>query len=40
MSWGILDKILGEKKVTVVTRNQRGLYSSKKPVFVSAFDLI
>lgn len=40
MNWGILDKILGEKKVAVVTRNQSEPYTSKKPVFVSAFDLI
>ncbi len=32
--------LLGEKKVAVVTRNQRKRYSSKTPVFVSAFDLI
>ena len=38
--WGILDKLLGEKKVAVVTRNQRKQYCSKTPVFVSAFDLI
>jgi hypothetical protein len=40
IKWGILDKILGEKKVAVVTRNHKSLYSEKKPVFVSAFDLI
>lgn len=38
--WGILDKLLGEKKVAVVTRNQRKRYNSKTPIFVSAFDLI
>lgn len=40
IKWGILDKILGEKKVAVVTRNHKSHYSEKKPVFVSAFDLI
>ncbi len=40
IKWGILDKILGEKKVAVVTRNHKSQYSTKRPVFVSAFDLI
>ena len=40
IKWGILDKILGEKKVAVVTLNHKSHYSEKKPVFVSAFDLI
>ena len=40
ISWGILDKLIGEKKVAVVTRNHNKRYSSKTPIFVSAFDLI
>lgn len=40
IKWGLLDKILGEKKVALVTRNQSTSYSIKRPVFVSSFDLI
>jgi len=38
--WGILDKIIGAKRVHVVTRNLAGTYAENRPVFVSAFDLI
>ena len=40
IKWGLLDKILGEKKVAIATRNHKTPYSEKRPVFVSAFDLI
>ncbi len=40
INWGLLDKILGEKKVALATRNHKTRYSEKRPVFVSAFDLI
>ncbi len=39
-SWGFLDKILGEKKVTLVCRNKSSVYSGIRPVFVSGFDLV
>ena len=38
--WGLLDKILGEKKVALVCRNQSSSYEESRPVFVSAFDII
>jgi hypothetical protein len=38
--WGLLDKILGEKKVALVCRNQSSSYEKSRPVFVSAFDII
>jgi len=40
IKWGLLDKILGEKKVAIATRNHKTPYSEKRPVFVNAFDLI
>lgn len=40
IKWGLLDIILGEKKVALATRNHKTPYSEKRPVFVSAFDLI
>ncbi len=40
MRWGFLDKIIGEKKVAVVCRNQSSSYEENRPVFVSAFDII
>ena len=40
INWGLLDKILGEKKVALVCRNQSSSYVESRPVFVSAFDLI
>jgi len=39
-SWGILDKIIGIKKINVVKRNTSNKYSSEKPFFVSSLDLI
>ena len=39
-SWGILDRIIGAKRVNVVMRNANSSYSIKRPFFVSAFDLI
>tara|TARA_B110000285_G_scaffold159983_1_gene178623 strand:- start:11222 stop:12217 length:996 start_codon:yes stop_codon:yes gene_type:complete len=38
--WGFLDKIIGIKKVNVVSRNSKKKYSSNHPFFVSAYDLI
>jgi len=40
ISWGILDRIIGTKKVNVVMRNANSSYSVERPFFVSAFDLI
>ena len=40
LNWGILDRIIGTKNVSVVMRNAKATYSSEKPFFVSSFDLI
>ena len=40
LRWGILDRIIGTKKVNVMVRNAKVAYSSKRPFFVNAFDLI
>ena len=40
LSWGILDRIIGTKKVDVMVRNAKRPYSSKRPFFVNSFDLI
>ena len=40
MRWGVLDKIIGEKKVALVCRNKSSSYEANRPVFVSAFDII
>ena len=40
LRWGILDRIIGTKKVNVMVRNAKRLYSSKRPFFVNSFDLI
>jgi hypothetical protein len=40
MSWGALDRIIGTKKVNVMVRNAQKSYSSKRPFFVSSFDLV
>ena len=39
-SWGILDRIIGIKKINIMQRNAVRPYSEKHPFFVSAFDLI
>lgn len=38
--WGILNKIIGVKKVEVVGRNIEQRYDPSRPFFVSSFDLI
>ena len=40
LRWGILDRIIGAKKVDVMVRNAKRPYSSKRPFFVNSFDLI
>ena len=40
LRWGLLDKIIGVKKVNVVSRNTIKKYQEKHPFFVSAYDLI
>ena len=40
LRWGILDRIIGTKKVNVMVRNAKRPYSSKRPFFVNSFDLI
>ena len=39
-SWGVLDRIIGVKKINIMQRNAVRSYSEKHPFFVSAFDLI
>jgi hypothetical protein len=39
-SWGVLDRIIGIKKINIMQRNAIRPYSEKHPFFVSAFDLI
>ncbi len=39
-SWGVLDRIIGIKKINIMQRNAVRPYSEKHPFFVSAFDLI
>lgn len=40
LRWGLLDRIIGTKKVNVMVRNAKRPYSSKTPFFVNSFDLI